>query len=94
MERQMESKLTHWGRVTHICVSNLIIIGSDNGLLPDCYQAIIWTSAGLLLIGSLGTNFSEILIKILAFSLKKNEFESVLCETSAIMSQPEYVKPT
>ena len=25
---------THWGRVTHICVSNLTIIGSDNGLSP------------------------------------------------------------
>ena len=26
--------LTHWGRVTYICVSKLTIIGSDNGLLP------------------------------------------------------------
>ena len=26
--------LTHWGRVTHICVGNLTIIGSDNGLSP------------------------------------------------------------
>ena len=26
--------LTHWGRVTHICVSELTIIGSDNGLSP------------------------------------------------------------
>ena len=26
--------LTHRGRVTHICVSNLTIIGSDNGLSP------------------------------------------------------------
>ena len=24
--------LNHWGRVTHICVSELIILGSDNGL--------------------------------------------------------------
>ena len=63
--------LTHWGRVTHICVSKLTIIGSDNGLSPDRRQAIIWTNAGLLLIGPLGTNFSEILIKILTFSVKK-----------------------
>ena len=63
--------LTHWGRVTHICVSKLTIIGSDNGLLPDRRQAIIWTNAGLLLIGPLGTNFSEILIEILTFSFKK-----------------------
>ena len=63
--------LTHWGRVTHICVSKLTIIGSDNGLSPDRRQAIIWTNAGLLLIGPLGTNFSEILIEILTFSIKK-----------------------
>ena len=59
--------LTHWGWVTHICVSKLTIIGSDNGLSPDRHQAIIWTNAGLLLIGPLGTNFSEILIEILTF---------------------------
>ena len=63
--------LTHWGRVTHICVSKLTIIGSDNGSSPDRYQAIIWTNAWILLIGPLGTNFSEILIKILTFSFKK-----------------------
>ena len=55
----------------HICVSKLTIIGSDNGLLPDRRQAIIWTNAGLLLIGPLGTNFSEILIEILTFPFKK-----------------------
>ena len=63
--------LTHWGRVKHICISKLTIIGSDNGLSPDWRQAIIWTNAGLLLIGPLGTNFSEILIQILTFSFKK-----------------------
>ena len=56
---------------THICVSKLTIIGSDNGLSPGRRQAIIWTSAGILLIGSLGTNFSEILIGIQTFSFKK-----------------------
>ena len=63
--------LTHWGRETHICISKLTIIGSDNGLSPDRCQAIIWTSAGILLIGHLGTNFSEILIEIITFSFKK-----------------------
>ena len=63
--------LTHWGRVTHICVGRLTIIGSDNGLSPGRCQAIIWTNAGILLIGPLGTNFSEILIEIQTFSLKK-----------------------
>ena len=36
-----------------------------------CRQAIIWTNAGILLIGPLGTNFSEILITIETFSFKK-----------------------
>ena len=65
------SILTHWGRVTHICIGNLTIIGSDNGLSPGRRQAIIWTNAGILLIGPLGTNFSEILTEIITFSFKK-----------------------
>ena len=63
--------LTHWGRVTHIYVGKLIIIGSDNGLSPDRRQAIIWTNAGLLSIGPLRTYFSENLIKVQQFSLKR-----------------------
>ena len=63
--------LAHWGRVTHICVSDLIIIGLDNGLLPGRCQAIIWTNAVILLIGHLGTNFSAILIEIITLSFKK-----------------------
>ena len=64
-------QLTHWGRVTHICVSKLTIIGSDNGLSPDRRQAIIWTNAGILSIGPLGTKLSEILIGIHIFSFTK-----------------------
>ena len=67
--------LTHWGWVTHICVGNLTIIGSDNGLSPGRRQAIIWTNAGILLIGPLGTNFSEILIEIRIFSFKKMDLK-------------------
>ena len=55
----------------HIFVSKLTIIDSDNGLSPEWRQAIIWTNAGILLIGPLWTNFSEILIQILTFSFKK-----------------------
>ena len=61
--------LNHWGRVTHICVGKLTIIGSDNGLSPgrcqainQCWNIVNWT---------LGTNFSEILIEIDTFSFKK-----------------------
>ena len=69
------SHLTHWGRVTHIYVNKLTIIGSDNGLSPSRRQAIIWTNAGILLIRPLGANFSEILIEILTFSFKKMQFK-------------------
>ena len=62
---------THWGRVTHICISKLNIIRSDNGLSPGWRQAIIWTNDGILLIPPLGTNFSEILSEVHIFSFKK-----------------------
>ena len=65
------SLLSHWGRVTHICVGKLIIIGSDNCLSPDRQQAIVWTNVRLLSIGPLRTYFNENLIKIQQFSLKK-----------------------
>ena len=66
-----DNVLTHWGRVTHICVGKQTIIGSDNGLSPGRRQAIIWTNAGILLIGPFRTNFSEISIKIITFSFTK-----------------------
>ena len=67
--------LTHRGRVTHICFSKLTIIGSDYGLLPRRRQSIIWTNAGILLIGPLGTKFSAILIEILAVLFTKMDLK-------------------
>ena len=69
------SNLTHWGQVTRICVADLTITGSDNGLSPGRHQAIIRTNAGISSIGPLGTNFSEILIETLTFSSKKMCFK-------------------
>ena len=63
--------ITHWGRVTHIYVSKLSIIGPDNGLSPRRRQAIIWFNAGILLIGTLGTNFVEVLSEFYTFSFNK-----------------------
>ena len=57
--------------MTHICVGKLTTIGSDNGLSPGRRQAIIRTNTGILLMGPLGTNLSEILIGIQKFSFKK-----------------------
>ena len=61
------SVLTHWSQLTHICVNKLIIISSDNGLSHGRRQDIIWTNAGLLLIGQ----FNEILIELYTLSFKK-----------------------
>ena len=63
--------LTHWGRVTIIRVGKLTIIDSDNGLSPGRRQTIIKTNAGILLIETLGTNFSEILSEIHTFNSRK-----------------------
>ena len=62
--------LTHWGRVPHICVGNLTIIGSYNGLAPTWCQAIIWTNAG--------TNCN--------IFIQENATDSVVCKMVAILS--------
>ena len=50
---------------------NRASIGSDNGLSPDRRQAIIWPNAGILLLLTMGINFSEILVEINTFSFTK-----------------------
>ena len=59
------------------------IIGSDNGLVLNMHQDIIWTNAGLLAVGCFGIYFSEILfeIQIVCFI---NTFECVVCKMQAI----------
>ena len=57
--------------MTHICISKLTIIGSDNGLSPVQRQAIIKTNATIMLIGTLGTKFSEIFSKIFTLYSRK-----------------------
>ena len=77
--------------MTHICVSELTIIGSDNGLSPGRRQAIIWTNAGILLIRPLGTNFNEIFIEINIISFKKIQIENVVWKMSSILSRLQCV---
>ena len=72
--------------MTHICISKLTIIGSDNGLSPGQHQAIKYTNAGILLIGPQGTNFSEILIKMQQLSFKK-----IRLNVSSVKSHPFYL---
>ena len=77
--------LTHWGQVTHICVSKLTVIGLDNGLSPGRHQAIIRTNARMLLTEPSGTKFSDIFIEIHTFSFKK-----MLREISSSKQQPSH----
>ena len=76
----------------HICVSKLSIIGPDNGLSPGRRQAIIWTNDGTFLIGTLGTNFSEIIIEIYIFIIQENAFENGVCKVASILPRPQCVK--
>ena len=60
--------LTLWGWVTHICISKITIIGSDNDLSPgrhylnQCWNIVNWTPR---------TNFKEILVRIHTFLFEK-----------------------
>ena len=58
-------------RMTHLCVTKLAIIDPDNGLSPGRHQAIIWTSAGILLIRTLRTKFNKFLTKFTHFYSRK-----------------------
>ena len=78
--------LTHWGRVTHICVSQLTTIGCDNGLSPGRHQAITWTNAGMLLIGPWRTAWSESLIEISYIPSQEYAFENFVCEVAVILA--------
>ena len=59
------------GVTSVVGVPSTHLVGSDNGLPPGRRQAIIWTNAGILLMGPLGTNFSEIITKVYIFWFKK-----------------------
>ena len=83
--------LTHWGRVTHICVVKQTIIGSDNGLSPGRRQAIIRTNAGILSIGTFGTNLRNFKWNSCIF-IQGNAFENVVWKMAAILSRPQCVK--
>ena len=68
---------------------NYTIIGSDNGLSPGRRQAIIQTNAGILLIGTLGTNLDETFIKIEIFSLTNLHLKVSSAKVTAILPRPQ-----
>ena len=78
--------LTHWGRVTYICVGELTIIGSDNGLSRGRRQAIshylnhCWNIVNWTLGHKPQWNFNP----NSSIFIKENAFENVVCETASI----------
>ena len=80
------SLLTHCDQMRHIFVNKLSVIASDNGLSAGRRQAIIWTNAGILLIGPFGAKFNDIFTEIHTFSFKKTHFKM-----AAILSRPQCV---
>ena len=77
--------------MTHICFVNLTIIGSDHGLSPGRRQAITWSNVGILLIGTRGTNFSEMLNRNSCIFIPENPFENGGWKMAAILSRPQCV---
>ena len=87
--------LTHWGRVTHISVSRLTIIGSDNGLSPNIgsenglspnrHQFIIWTKVGTSLIGPWEQTSVKFYYLNVYIFIQENAFENVVWEIAAIL---------
>ena len=65
----------------------LVNIGLGNGLVPNRHQAISSTNAELLPIELIEINFSEILIKIKTFSLKKMHLKMSSAKKAAILSR-------
>ena len=78
--------------MTHICVNKLTTIGSDNGLAPTRRQTIIWTNAGILLIGHLWTNLSEILNEICIFIFKKKHLKMLFGKCRPFCLGPNVLK--
>ena len=83
IKMEFTTQLTHWGRVMHMRQYNIPILVRR--------QAIIWTNAAILLIGPLGTNFSEILTAIHTFSFKKMHLKISSAKMTAILSRPQCV---
>ena len=75
--------LTHWDRVTHICVGNLTIIGGSDNYLNPCWNIVNW---------DLRNKFHWNLKRNSYIFIQENAFENVICEMAAISSRPQCVK--
>ena len=76
--------MSHWGRVRHICVTKITIIGSDNGLAPIRRQAIIWTNAGIMLFWTLRNKLQWNFNQNPYIFNQENAFENAVWKMEAI----------
>ena len=67
---------------------NWVNIGSDNGMSPGRRHAIIRTDSGILWIGPLGTNLSEMLIEKSYILIHETAFENFVWKIADISSRP------
>ena len=80
--------LTHWGRVTHICVSYLTIIGSAYGLAPSHYLNQCWNIVNWTLRNTLQWSFN----RNSNIFIQENALQNVVCKMASILSRPQWVK--
>ena len=81
--------ITHWGHVTHLCISKLTIIASDNALpVPSHYLSqklwiiVIWTLGNKLQWNSNRNQF---------IFIQENAFENVVWKMVVILSRSQCV---
>ena len=86
--------LSHWGRVTHICVDELghhwfwwwlVACSVPSHYLNQCWNIVNWT---------LGNKLQWNLNRISNIFIQENEFENVVWKMAAILSRPQCVKLT
>ena len=79
--------LTHWGRMTRICVIKLSIIVADNGLSPDRHQAIIWTNAGWNIVNwTLRSILQWNIYRNSYILIQENLFQNAVCKKGRFVS--------
>ena len=74
-----------------ICICEIIIIGSDNGLLTGRRWGIIWTNSGILLIELLGIKLQWNFNWNQHIFIQENAFENVINKMVAILFLPQCV---
>ena len=79
--------LTHWERVTHVCVSKLTIIGLDKGL--SLVSAKPFSEP--MLIRTVGTKLQRNCNRNSCIFIQENALKNIFCDTASIFSRSQYV---